>query len=107
MNRYAPGSPDRVRKARLDTFDRYARAERHMPQKSRATTKRGFVVFRKISSEKWALLGEFDLRPGSTSRRARFLAIQEATHGKARRGEIYADVPRSEWRVALDWEYSS
>jgi hypothetical protein len=38
-----------------------------------------------------------------TARAARSQAILDATKGKAKAGDVYAAVLRSEWRVALDW----
>jgi hypothetical protein len=38
-----------------------------------------------------------------TAAAARTQAILDATGGKAKAGEVYAAVLRSEWRVALDW----
>jgi hypothetical protein len=38
-----------------------------------------------------------------TARAARSQAIPDATQGKAKAGDVYAAVLRSEWRVALDW----
>jgi hypothetical protein len=38
-----------------------------------------------------------------SARAARSRAILDATEGKAKGGEVYAAVLRSEWRVALDW----
>jgi hypothetical protein len=66
----------------------------------------GFVVLRQIDDSRWELLGEFERTPGLTARAARSRAILEATEGKARAGETYAAVLRSEWRVALDWKHS-
>jgi hypothetical protein len=63
----------------------------------------GFVVLREARDGCWELLGEFARTPGRTARAARTEAILEATDGKARAGEAYAAVLRSEWRVALDW----
>lgn len=63
----------------------------------------GFVVLRQVGEDRWQLLGEFERKPGMTARRARSQAILEATQGKAKAGEVYAAVLRSEWRVALDW----
>jgi hypothetical protein len=61
-----------------------------------------FVVLRK-KGELWELLGEFPRRRGLTARAARTQAILDATNGKAKAGEQYAAVLRSEWRVAQDW----
>jgi hypothetical protein len=62
----------------------------------------GYVVLRHVRGNQWELVGEADRRPGHTARRARAQAVIDATNGKARPGEVYAAVPRSEWRVALD-----
>ena len=63
----------------------------------------GFVVLRQVGDGRWQLLGEFERKPGMTARVARFRAILDATRGKAKAGEVYAAVLRSEWRIALDW----
>jgi hypothetical protein len=63
----------------------------------------GFVVLRQLSGGRWQLLGEVERRRGLTARAARSQAILDATEGKARAGEVYAAVLRSEWRVAMDW----
>jgi hypothetical protein len=62
----------------------------------------GFVVLRHVSGDEWQLVGEAERQPGRTARAARAQAILDATNGKAREGEVYAAVLRSEWRVALD-----
>jgi hypothetical protein len=62
-----------------------------------------FVVLRAVQKGQWKLLGEFERKRGLTARAARTQAILDATHGKAKAGEVYAAVLRSEWRVALDW----
>jgi hypothetical protein len=62
----------------------------------------GFVVLQRVG-DGWKLLGEFERKPGLTARAARSQAILEATEGRAKAGETYAAVLRSEWRVALDW----
>jgi hypothetical protein len=49
------------------------------------------------------LLGEVPRRRGLTARAARTQAILDVTGGKAKAGEEYAAVLRSEWRVARDW----
>jgi hypothetical protein len=63
----------------------------------------GFVVLRQVAEDRWELLGEFERKPGMTARAARSQAILDATEGKAKAGEVYAAVLRSEWRVAPDW----
>ena len=71
-----------------------------MPEPSRP----GFVVLRRVDDDRWELLGEFERKPGLTARAARSQAILEATGGRAKAGEDYAAVLRSEWRIARDWE---
>jgi hypothetical protein len=62
----------------------------------------GFVVLRHVGGDEWQLVGEAERLPGRTARAARAQAVLDATNGKAREGEVYAAVLRSEWRVALD-----
>lgn len=52
---------------------------------------------------RWQFLGEVERKRGLAARAARTQAILDATNGKAREGDVYADVLRSEWRVAMDW----
>jgi hypothetical protein len=74
-----------------------------MAEKNRSTTtKPGYVVLRQVGHNQWRLLGEATRRPGQTARAARAQAIIDTTGGKAKEGEVYAAVLRSEWRVALD-----
>ena len=67
----------------------------------------GFVVLRELSDGRWELLGEVARRRGLPARAARSRAILDATGGKARAGEVYAAVLRSEWRIAQDWSEPS
>ncbi|HET9724559.1 MAG TPA: hypothetical protein VFR44_12070 [Actinomycetota bacterium] len=75
-----------------------------MAKRSRKPAAPGFVVLRQVGQGRWELLGEAARRPGLTARAARSQAIHEASNGTAKRGDVYAAVLRSEWRVALDWE---
>jgi hypothetical protein len=61
-----------------------------------------YVVLRQTGERQWLFVGEAERRPGLTARAARAQAIQDATAGKAKPGEVYAAVLRSEWRIALD-----
>lgn len=73
-------------------------------EKRRATAGRpGFVVLQEVGSGQWRMVGEAERKPGRTARAARAQAIHDATGGRAKDGEVYAAVLRSEWRVALDW----
>jgi hypothetical protein len=93
MGQCAGMSPDRVdRKEDLVTEKR--------TQKPAAP---GFVVLQKLKSGKWEFLGEIPRRRGLSARAARSQAILDATGGKASKGDIYAAVLRSEWRIAMDW----
>jgi hypothetical protein len=62
-----------------------------------------FVVLQQIGDDSWQLLREVPRKRGLAARAARTQAILEATDGAAKRGEVYAAVLRSEWRVAMDW----
>jgi hypothetical protein len=67
-----------------------------------ASGRPGYVVLRKVGDDTWELVGEVERQPGQTARKARAQAIADATGGKAKPGEVYAAVLRSEWRIALD-----
>jgi hypothetical protein len=74
-----------------------------VPEAEQRSSRPGFVVLRQVGQRQWQLLGEFERKAGMTARAARSQAILDATQGKAKAGEVYAAVLRSEWRVALDW----
>ena len=74
-----------------------------MAKRAQKTSAPGFVVLRQVRPGRWELLGEVERTPGLSARAARSRAILDATEGKAKGGEVYAAVLRSEWRVALDW----
>jgi len=63
----------------------------------------GFVVLKHRPDGRWELLGEVARKRGVPARAARTAAILEATGGKAKAGETYAAVLRSEWKISLDW----
>jgi hypothetical protein len=63
----------------------------------------GFVVLRGVGDDEWRLLGEVQRQRGLPAKRARTQAILDVTNGTARKGEVYAAVLRSEWRIAMDW----
>ena len=79
------------------------RQERAVPEPKQRSSRPGFVVLRQVREGHWKLLGEFERKGGLTARAARSQAILDGTPGKAKAGEVYAAVLRSEWRVALDW----
>lgn len=74
-----------------------------MPISARTLNRPAFVVLRRVRKDVWEVLGEVPRRPGLPAREARARAILEATRGTAQRGEVYAAVLRSEWRIAQKW----
>ena len=74
-----------------------------MPVSARNPHRPAFVVLRRISEVAWEVVGEVSRRPGLPAREARARAIMDATRGTAKRGEVYAAVLRSEWRIAQKW----
>ena len=62
-----------------------------------------YVVLRPVGENRWELVGEVPRRPGLPAKKARARAIEEATSGRARPGEAYAAILRSEWRIAFEW----
>jgi len=57
-----------------------------------------FVVLRRLSGERWELLGEVRRRRGLTARAARTQAILEITGGQAKAGEeFFAPGPATIW----------
>jgi hypothetical protein len=83
--------------ALMERTQRVGEAEEHVKPRS------GYVVLHKVTEDTWRLVGEADRRPGLTARRARAQAINDAVGHEPEAGETYAAVPRSEWRVGLDW----
>ena len=67
-----------------------------------AGRKPGYVVLRQVGKDKWEFVGDVDRLPGRTARDARAQAIRDATGGKAKVGEIYRAILRSEWRIAAE-----
>lgn len=60
----------------------------------------GYVVLREAGPGRWELIGDVDRRPGLPARKSRVQAIRDALGREPADGEIYAALPRSEWRVA-------
>jgi hypothetical protein len=61
-----------------------------------------YVVLRLVEKDTWRVVGEVERRPGLTAKRARAQAILDATGGKAKAGDTYRAVLRSEWRIAAE-----
>ncbi|MFI5896338.1 hypothetical protein ACIA5D_40190 [Actinoplanes sp. NPDC051513] len=62
-----------------------------------------YVVLREVGDGTWQVVGEVARRPGMPARRGRARAVEDALGHPPAEGSRYAVVPRSEWRVALDW----
>jgi ATP-dependent Clp protease ATP-binding subunit ClpA len=60
-----------------------------------------YVVLKQVAENRWELVGEVDRRPGMPARKSRAQAVRDAG-GDPESGEVYAVLPRSEWRCALD-----
>jgi hypothetical protein len=66
------------------------------------TPRGGYVVFQRLPSDEWHLLGEAERRPGLPARRSRAQAVRDVLGREPRDGEEFAALQRSEWRNALD-----
>jgi hypothetical protein len=62
----------------------------------------GYVVFQRVSDDEWRVIGEADRRPGLPARKSRGQAVRDVLGRKPGDGEVFAVLPRSEWRNGLD-----
>jgi hypothetical protein len=62
-----------------------------------------YVVLREIAADTWKVVAEVARRPGVPARRGRAKAVEDALGQPPAEGERFAVIPRSEWRVGLDW----
>jgi hypothetical protein len=62
----------------------------------------GYVVLQQVDGDKWRMIGEMDRRPGLPARKSRGQAVRDLIGREPRDGEVFAVVPRSEWRNGLD-----
>jgi hypothetical protein len=67
-----------------------------------SSSKPAYVVLRQVGKDTWQVVREVNRQPGRTARAARAQAIQDATGGKAKAGEVYRAVLRSERRIAAE-----
>ena len=74
-----------------------------MPETGNRPSRPAFVVLRQVGDGRWQVVAEVERTPGLTARAARARAIADASGGKAKPGEGYMAVLRSEWRIASDW----
>jgi hypothetical protein len=62
----------------------------------------GYVVLQQTGGDEWRLLGEVDRHPGMPARTSRRQAVRDVIGREVRDGEVFAVLPRSEWRNGLD-----
>jgi hypothetical protein len=62
----------------------------------------GYVVLQRTGADTWRLVGEADRRPGLPARKSRADAVRSVLGREPADDEVFAVLPRSEWRVALD-----
>ncbi|MFL5954583.1 MAG: hypothetical protein ACJ76I_10795 [Gaiellaceae bacterium] len=62
----------------------------------------GYVVLQQIAADEWRVLGEANRRPGLPARKSRAQAVRDVLQRDVANGEVFAVLPRSEWRVGLD-----
>jgi len=61
----------------------------------------GYVVLQKLGDDDWRLLGDVDRRPGLPARKSRARAVVDVLGRQPADGEVFAVLPRSEWRLSL------
>jgi len=62
----------------------------------------GYVVLQQVRGDEWRMVGEADRRPGLPARKSRAQAVRDAIGREPKESEVFAVVPRSEWRNGLD-----
>jgi hypothetical protein len=62
----------------------------------------GYVVLQQVRGDDWQFIGEVDRRPGLPARKSRAQAVRDVIGREVNEGEVFAVVPRSEWRNGLD-----
>jgi hypothetical protein len=62
-----------------------------------------YVVLQEIGPEQWRVLGEIERRPGLPARRSRGQAIRDILGREPKDDEVFVVLPRSEWRLSLDY----
>ena len=61
-----------------------------------------YVVLQRLEADTWRVVGEVARRPGLPARRARGQAIRDVLGREPSEIEVFAVLPRSEWRLSLD-----
>ena len=62
----------------------------------------GYVVLQRTGEDTWRFVGEADRRPGLPARRSRAQVVRDLLGREPAEDEVFAVLPRSEWRVGLD-----
>lgn len=61
-----------------------------------------YVVLQQLKPDEWRVLGEVGRRPGLPARKSRAQAVRDVLRREPHAGEMFAVLPRSEWRLGLD-----
>lgn len=69
-------------------------------ERAEAAAAGGYIVLRQAETSHWVVVGDVDRRPGLTARNSRIQAVTAAIARQPAADEVYAALPRSEWRVA-------
>jgi hypothetical protein len=67
-----------------------------------SAAKPSYVVLRQSGKDRWQVIGVVERKPGLSARNARAQAIEEATGGRVRAGQVYRAILSSEWRIAAE-----
>lgn len=59
-------------------------------------------MLQQVGGDEWRMIGEVDRRPGLPARKSRGQAVRDLIGREVKDGEVFAVLPRSEWRNALD-----
>ena len=62
----------------------------------------GYVVLQLVDADTWRVVGEADRHPGLPARKSRAQCVRDVLGREPGDGEVFAVLPRSEWRVGLD-----
>ena len=59
-------------------------------------------MLQQVRGAEWRLIGDVDRRPGLPARKSRAQAVRDVIGREVEEGEVFAVLPRSEWRLGLD-----
>jgi hypothetical protein len=62
-----------------------------------------YVVLQKTAAGDWRVLAEVHRQPGLPARKGRRQAVRDALGREPRDDEVFAVLPRSEWRLSLEY----